>query len=190
MMKNKKGISVMIGYVLLVTLAVVMGGIVYQWMKTYVPAEELKCQDGVSIFIKDAVCKYVYNSGPDTFRLDLEIQNNGRFNYGGYFIYVTDDESQEVATIDLSQFILGEITKLSPGVKFPGDLNSFEPGDSVTHVFSVYDVQFNPITSIEIIPIRWEEIDGKSRAASCVESKIRESITCTIEDNRPPRGIA
>ena len=31
---NKRGVSVMIGYVLLITLAVVMGVIAYNWMNT------------------------------------------------------------------------------------------------------------------------------------------------------------
>ena len=48
---HKKGVSVMIGYVLLISFAVVMAGLVYHWAKTYIPREEVKCQEGVSIFI-------------------------------------------------------------------------------------------------------------------------------------------
>ena len=36
---SKKGLSIMIGYVLLVTAAIVIGVVVYQWMKTYLPTE-------------------------------------------------------------------------------------------------------------------------------------------------------
>src|SRR3989339_666862 len=54
--KNKRGISIMIGYILLVTGAIVMGSIVYQWMKTYVPADSLTCPDGISIYLSEFEC--------------------------------------------------------------------------------------------------------------------------------------
>jgi len=38
---NKKGISVIIGYLLLVSFAIIISGMVYVWMKTYVPTEKL-----------------------------------------------------------------------------------------------------------------------------------------------------
>src|SRR3989339_653843 len=54
--KNKRGISIMIGYILLVTGAIVMGSIVYQWMKTYVPADSLTCPEGISIYLSEFEC--------------------------------------------------------------------------------------------------------------------------------------
>ena len=47
----------MIGYVLLVSLAIIMGGIIYTWMKTYVPKDALECPEGTSLIIKG----YEYN---------------------------------------------------------------------------------------------------------------------------------
>ncbi|MDP7520887.1 MAG: hypothetical protein QF567_01490, partial [Candidatus Pacearchaeota archaeon] len=55
--KNKRGISVMIGYILLISSLVVMGTIVYNWMKTFVPTETISCPDGVSIYIKNIECE-------------------------------------------------------------------------------------------------------------------------------------
>ena len=48
--KNKKGLSVMIGYVLLVTFAIIISAIVYQQIKTYLPTEDKVCPEGVSLF--------------------------------------------------------------------------------------------------------------------------------------------
>ena len=96
---NKKGISIIIGYVLLVTFAIILGGILYQWLKTYVPKDILKCPDGVSVFIEKVSCINI----ADKLELNLTLKNNGRFAIAGYFIHATDDPSQELATIDLSK---------------------------------------------------------------------------------------
>ena len=61
--KDKRGISVMVGYVLLVTFAIIISVIVYNWMQSYVPQEDLECEDGVSLIIQKYNC-------------DLEIENN------------------------------------------------------------------------------------------------------------------
>ena len=75
--KDKKAVSVLIGYVLLVVFAVILAAIVYQWLRTYVPTESLNCPDGASIFISDA--NYCENA------LSLTIKNNGRFDLAGYY---------------------------------------------------------------------------------------------------------
>lgn len=77
---DKKGISIMIGYVLLITAAIAMSFIVYSWMKTYVPQEELKCPDDVSMTIKEVKC----NSA--NYQMTVTIKNNGLFNIDGYVI--------------------------------------------------------------------------------------------------------
>lgn len=89
-MKNKKAVSIMIGYILLVTAAVVMGVIVYQWLKTYVPKEAIECPDDVSLFIKDYTCNNL------TKELTLALQNNGKFSIAGYFIHVKNDSAQNL----------------------------------------------------------------------------------------------
>jgi len=43
MVRNKKAVSAIIGYVLLVTMGIVMSVIVYNYLKTYVPADALDC---------------------------------------------------------------------------------------------------------------------------------------------------
>src|SRR3989344_8392030 len=76
---SKKGLSVMIGYILLISMAITMSAIVYQWVKTYVPQDSIECKDGVSLFVQG----YNYDCGADT--LNLNLKNNGRFDLAGYF---------------------------------------------------------------------------------------------------------
>ena len=47
--KNKKGVSEIIGYILLVAIVVTISIFVYQWLKTYVPQDAISCPDGVSL---------------------------------------------------------------------------------------------------------------------------------------------
>ena len=53
-MRDKKAVSIMIGYILLITFAVVIAAVVLTWLKTYVPRQGLECPDGVSIYILDS----------------------------------------------------------------------------------------------------------------------------------------
>ena len=97
--KNKKGVSVMIGYVLLISIAVIMGGVMYVWMKSYVPSgDDLKCQEGTSLIIKD------YSYSCSTKELNLTLFNNGRFNLGGYYIYASNNSNQTLATINVYNY--------------------------------------------------------------------------------------
>ncbi|MFH1607853.1 MAG: hypothetical protein ABIA78_01845 [archaeon] len=168
--KNKKAVSIMIGYVLLVTFAVIIGAIVYQWVKTYVPRDSLECPDETSLFIKD----YTYNCS--TNQLSLTFRNNGRFDIRGYFIHGTTSQEQELATQDLSQshdkYTVGN-SVIFNGI---GD-NPFKSNSEEAHNFNLSAV--GQIYSVEIIPIRWQTQDNKKITLSCGISKIKDTIYCS-----------
>lgn len=169
-LRDKKGVSIMVGYVLLVTFAIVIGVIVYQWIKTYVPTEALECSDGVSILFKN----YSYDCTNKEFKITLK--NNGRFNLAGYFIHGTDDPEQELAIIDLSDYTpLGEG---KGGTVLFGTLNSFEPNEETTNAFDLSESGVTRFYSVEIIPVRFQEEDGKNRFTICGNAKVTEDISC------------
>ena len=78
-MDSKRGISELITYVLLVSLAIAMAGGIYAWLNFYVksplPAES--CPE-VSIVISE------YNCTADV--LNLTVENRGLFNFDGYIL--------------------------------------------------------------------------------------------------------
>jgi len=172
--RDKKGISIIIGYVLLVTFAIVIGVIVFQWMKTYVPQDQLSCPDGVSIFIDN------YNCSSDI--LAITFKNNGNFDIGGYFIYATNSPEEELATIDISKNNTQASSRLNPlGIKFgnTGTIitkNSFVPDAEETDQYNLTGI--NNLYSIEILPIRWQESNNRNVLVSCTEAKISEIIQC------------
>ena len=160
--KNKKGVSEMVGYVLLITLAIVMGVVAYNWMKTYLPREVGTCPDGVSIFIEEAALN------ESNSELSLTLKNNGRFDINGYFIYARNSSNQEIATIDLSQYL----NKSFGGIKVGNYIKFFSlqdeilsPGEEVTHIFNIPPNLH--LYSLSIIPTRFQEENNKEKFISC-----------------------
>ena len=177
-MQNKRAISVMIGYVLLISFGIILGALVYQGMKTYIPKDPLVCPDGVSVLIKDVSCT------KDDFghvSLDYKIKNNGRFNVSGYFIRVTNNSEQEFATVDLSKYIWQNIggIRLSNSVGFGSDVNyNLKPNSEIKTSF-LWDLsEVGAIYSIEMTPTRFQKTEEAIEFVSCTNSKIKEEVTC------------
>ncbi len=167
--RNKSGVSVMIGYVLLIVGAVVMGGVIYGWLQSYVPQESLECPEGVSLFIKDIKC--VQNG--ERYLLDLKISNNGRFDVDGYFIKAAYNENHTIATIDISKNLEQGGNANSGLVLFPG--KALNPG--LDAPLTVYNLP-NATYLIELVPIRYEIIENKNRLITCGDAKIKEKVIC------------
>src|SRR3989344_462210 len=163
---SKKALSEIIGYVILITIALDMGGILYAWLKTYVPKEPLECDDGVSIFVKEYSC--------DTQLLTLTLKNNGRFSIDGYYIKASTSAEAEIAPIDLgSRVNQTGVIKSGNIVIFSGDFN---PGGEIQNKFDITDK--GDIKFIEIIPVQQIDYEGKRRIANCNNAKIKYTLSC------------
>ena len=169
-LKNKKAVSMMIGYVLLVSFAVIMGVIVFNWLKTYVPTDTVECPSGVSVSIRAVECAESVQEG--NYSLMLNLSNNGLFEIDGFYIRATTSSTQQLATQDLSQLIYkgGD----APG-NFVQFFSVFAPSDRASLQFFPLE---NKIYSIEVTPMKFEEVEGKIRVASCSDSKVKEIIEC------------
>ena len=188
--KNKKGLSVIIGYVLLMAVSIFMSIMVYRWIKTYVPKDIESCPGGTSISIKEINYSCPDNPAENQI-INITLKNNGRFSLDGYFIRASNDTSSEsLANIDLvPKFIEPndvERAKIVLGnqIKFHvSQDNSFSPGAITAQVYSfdVNDYRENHIQSIEIIPIRRLVVDNKKRVAICSDAKIKEQIICSTD---------
>lgn len=167
--RNKKAISIMIGYILLVSMAVAISIFVYSWVKTYVPRDLPDCPDGTSLSIKNVSCVGL--------NLDLILENNGRFNIAGYFIHATEIDNPEIlATVDLSSKISSGGTALRNSILFAeGDSNSMIPNEERAVAFVDLTSQ---IYTIEITPLRFQEEENRKRLVSCGEAKTKETVSC------------
>lgn len=168
---NKKGVSIMVGYVLLVSIAVVIGAMVYAGLKTYVPRDTPDCPDGTALSIEELSC---INYG-GIYELNVTLENSGRFNIAGFFIYATESEIQELAANDLSGNITKGGTELSNSVIFSeSGGNPLEPTDEIETVFRIA----YPIYSLEISPTRFQTLENKIEFVVCGDAKIKEVVDC------------
>ena len=177
MIKNKRAVSPIIGYVLLITFGIVMSVIAYNYLKTYVPKEGLDCPEGVSVFLKEYTCDL------DNDILNITIKNNGKFNIQGYFIYASNQSGVEIATLLLAPHYLNytQVPKSfnqSNQIVFSGvTKNYLIPQAEITHSFNISS--FDSFNFIEITPTRIQDIKNKERFVSCGKAKIREELICT-----------
>src|SRR3989344_601346 len=171
---NKKGVSIIIGYALLISLAVVMGGVMYAWMKSYVPKEPLACPDGSALTIRD------YNYSCSTNKLNITIENNGRFDVAGYYLKGSNSNGS-LSVIDLTQYVdnsSGLVFKFSNAILLSlGNNNSFSPEMKTDNIFNLSAGQ--TFYEIELTPVRWQKENNKLRFVSCgADSVIKQSIVC------------
>lgn len=179
--KNKKAMSLMVEYVLLIVFSVVLALIVYGVLKTYVPKDKLECPEGTSLLIEN----YNYDCGNQ--RLTLTLRNDGRFNVTGYFVYISDayhnstnaaGNNTDVPSpfmIDLG--IEGIKLKMDVGPSLP---STFEPGRTEIETYDFSDGISSPnrVYSMTIVPMRWQSERGKMKVVSCADQKITKDIEC------------
>jgi hypothetical protein len=81
---NKKGLSELIGYVLLITLAISLSVLVYAVVTSLVPKELPKCDSNLNIIVSDYDCISKTTNGGNIGHLNVTIKNKGLFNLSGF----------------------------------------------------------------------------------------------------------
>ncbi|MBD3247608.1 hypothetical protein GF378_03240 [Candidatus Pacearchaeota archaeon] len=168
--KEKKAISIMIGYVLLISITLVMAALVYQWMRSYVPRETIECPDGVSIYIQGVSC--IYDSSAGTHKLRLNLTNNGRFDVDGYFIRSSENADAKVAGNDISENLVSGGNVAGGVVRWS---NVLTPGEKAPQ--TVYTIS-SETKFIEVTPIIYQTIENKIRLVNCGKAKVKENVVC------------
>ena len=167
---TRKGVSLMVGYVLLITLAIVMGIVAYNWMKTYLPRDSAECSDGVSVFIKDYACS--------ADQLTLTLKNNGRFDIAGYLIRV-GNTTEVVATRNLTgnrrNLTSGEIIANGAIIYFGGQ-NFLKPEGERISIFNNL-ININGINLIEITPVRLQQEENREKLMICTKSILKDALS-------------
>ena len=116
--KNKKAVSLMLSYVILISIAVIMSITVFAWLKLIANIEPVKsCDESTSIIINDYVCK-------DNNTFILTVKNNGRFSVDGFILTVGNTTKRVPTTrlIPLESISKEGYLLFDPSLK-PGELN-------------------------------------------------------------------
>lgn len=170
----------MIAYVILVSIALVMAGIIYGWIRGFVPKTPVECPESSSLFIRSV--KYDCSENV----INITLSNNGRFSLGGYFIHASNVTGQELAIIDLTPYFYdsenpsGQGLRLNTGIKFHSTgQNTLPPANYVIHLFDLSESPHGIIQFIEITPFRYEEDGNRLRILTCAESRVKHNLVCS-----------
>ncbi len=114
--KNKKALSNIIAYVLLISITVSLSVMVYSWLRSYVVNSDIKeCPSGVNIVIKNYDCNNSNSDGTGG-QLIITLKNKGLFKINGYILRVNDEKNARFGfyTIDKNGVVImpgGEYTE-------------------------------------------------------------------------------
>jgi len=77
---DKKALSEMVGYVLLIVIAISLSILVYSFLKSYILVPQEKCHDGVNLIVDRYTCD------ENTNEIIIEMKNMGTFSAYGFII--------------------------------------------------------------------------------------------------------
>ncbi|MDP1695902.1 MAG: hypothetical protein Q8L29_03245 [archaeon] len=84
--KNKKGVSEIVSYTLLVIIAVGLSVLVYNFLLGYVPKDKVgQCPEGTSLIVQSIVCEQISGTATIT---ELKLSNKGLWNIPFAYIRV------------------------------------------------------------------------------------------------------
>lgn len=169
---NKRGVSEMVSYVLLIIIAIGLSIVVFAYLRIYLPKEKALCDKDVSLAIEDYTCKIING---DDLELNLTLKNNGLFSVNAAYIRI-DEPGKKVRTGLNSRDIYFKYKDsngdLKPQALSPGKTYNRIYGDN-TKSYSSGDYE------LEIQPAILSGKNGKELAL-CAEDTIVQRITCTV----------
>lgn len=125
--RDKRAISLIVSYVLLISIGLSIAALVYGWLRFYVNVEEaVACPEGVAIILTDV--KYEEEQ-VGVVTLNLTIQNKGLFDIEGYVIRVNNRTGVQVGTNTIYNPL--DYRAPNPSGEFP-----MKPGQSFDHNFN------------------------------------------------------
>ena len=108
--QNKKGVSEIISYVILIIIAVSIGAIVFTYLSNLVPKDRPECNEGLSLSVEEYACKYVDPKDGES-HLNLTVKNRGRFNIEAAYIRIGNIGNKTGYWINSKDFEYGDALK-------------------------------------------------------------------------------
>jgi len=160
-MIGKRGISIVMGYVLLIVIAVAISGLVYSWMRFWVPTDDgAECPDSVVIVVKNLNCE------GDS--LNLTLENKGLFTIDGFILRVNNRSESQIGIYKIEDYV-GDIR--------PGDVLDFPESSAnypVDDYYTISDFMGGEPTLVDVQP--W--IIGEDAQKLYCERVSSQSLDC------------
>ncbi|MEK6934022.1 MAG: archaellin/type IV pilin N-terminal domain-containing protein [Nanoarchaeota archaeon] len=190
--KNKKAVSEIVSYTLLIVIAVVASSLVYYFLQLQTPKDKTECKEGISMGIDYVKLNCPVNADRT---LDLTLLNNGRYKINAAYIRIGEegksvkywindpakDDAGEPITNDQTRdnkfYLSSSDSTLNSGL-MPNKISLF-----VTHVIpksnSKVPIPINNEYILEIEPAIISENTGK--LAACENAIITRKIICATQ---------
>jgi len=167
---NKLAVSMMISYVILVSMTIGLSIAVYAWLKTYNIEPGIDCKKDTSIILTDYSCNNEV--------LEIIIKNNGRFNVDGFILTVAE-RGENLPITYLYEAGVSSLGKLAGNYHFDPVLG---PGKTEIARFSNFseknsvkqEVNLSNISLVQIQPYMLSK--NKKNRIICEEAVIKQSI--------------
>src|SRR3989338_1085874 len=119
---NKRGVSLMIGYVILIAVAIGLSTAVFFYLKLYLPPDKPKCYENIDLVVEDVSCAPL-GCGQGGAQIFVNFTNRGLFNLNA--AYIKFGESGRTFKTILNDppdddFLASDCNSLDPKLK-PGD---------------------------------------------------------------------
>ncbi len=151
---NKKALSNLVAYVLLIGITISLSVMVYGWLKFYVESEEvIECPSNVNIVISGYEC----SSGAGG-NLTVRLKNKGMFTIDGFVLRVHNRTDAEFGIYTFDDV---------------GDL--LKPGEEVTKVYDFSNPSFGSVGNITLIDVQPFLNEGERAVCSIHASQV---VTC------------
>lgn len=154
----------MVGYVLLIALAVGLSVGVFFYLKLYLPSEKPKCPDDIAITIDDVGCK---NTGSFAY-VDMNLTNRGLFTIDTAFIKIGDEERVFRTTInDVNDRLASDCNHQNIGLKPEDKYCKRLNYNYNAPLISVQEINVEPLIYIDNLPVL------------CTNAAAKKKVICT-----------
>jgi hypothetical protein len=168
-LSQRKGVSLMVGYVLLIALAIGLSVGVFFYLKLYLPPEDPKCPENVDISIDDVVCSI---SGSGGANVNIKLTNRGLFTIDSAYIKIGDaDRIYKVQLNDVN------LRLVSSGTICGNSEIGLEPGEKYceTHVYLTQSPLNSVLQEISVEPLIFVE----NTPVICSNDVVKRNVVCT-----------
>ncbi len=179
--KNKRGVSEMVAYVILISIAMGLAVAIYAYLNYVVNIVKppVECKEGTSISLED------YGCDPVLHEINLTIRNNGRFNVDGIIVKFSDNSSKEPIIMLKPQysgtsgiFLAATTGHFSFDSLSPGEDNNIRIAKFtiIQDDGSLYPIKEGTLKTVNILPF----IRDKKKVA-CTGTAIKQPlIDCSV----------
>ncbi len=186
-LQNKRAVSEVIGYVLLVAITLSIAAIVFVSLKTFVPKDTVQCPEGITLTLSDNSCTYTDATGSTQVQLNLNFTNTGRFSIDGYFIRASSGSEPDLIIHPLDSFFVAFDTgeRVENKIAFTPIAEGLKPNGKQHHRFVItgsenQELLVKKIGIIEIIP--YQNSEQEDKPIICGNARVLERITCKDAD--------